>query len=180
LVVTPSTRRRALAGGAAGALSLLLAACGPPSDQQVDRESKSEPTDGNEILQGGVTIVQQSIAAYDAALAGLHGRDRTLAARLRAQDMQHLAELGKLLGTAAAPAPALGAAPRGRTQALALLARAEERAIGYWIDALPKLVPELRATPAGIVTNDAQHLALVRAALGLRALSSALVEGRST
>jgi hypothetical protein len=185
-VVAGPLTRRALAVGTAGALASALTACGPPSDAKIDAESRHEATDDVEILAGARDVIDEAIAAYGAALPRLAGNTRALATRMLEQERTHAAIVTRLLaqtgpthpGAAgrSAPAPA-PLSPRTSRAALGLLVAAEQRTIGYWIDALPKLSSGLRAVPAQMVTNDAEHLALLRGALGVRALPDPLVEG---
>ncbi|HEX4109830.1 MAG TPA: hypothetical protein VHX88_16975 [Solirubrobacteraceae bacterium] len=183
------TRRRLVLGGAAGALSLSLSACGAPSDKTIEHETKLEPTDDDEILYGGALVAEEVLATYAVALPHLRGTQRALAERLQAQDQEHVtrldqqlgAQFGHLLGAAArARQPVSPTPPHDADSALALLVQAEDLAIAYWIDSVPKLDRNLRSLPAAIAVNDAQHLALWRAQLRLPALSSALVEGSTT
>jgi hypothetical protein len=183
-VVDPSLTRRALAVGTAGALASALVACGPPSDATIDAESKHERTDDAEVLAGAHDVISQAIAAYRAALPRLAGSTQALATRMLEQERTHLAIVARVLaqtagGGAAAlvsPAPA-PVSPASARAALGSLVAAEQRTIGYWIDALTKLSAGLRVTPAQMMTNDAEHLALLRGALGVRTLPDPLVQG---
>ncbi len=62
---------------------------------------------------------------------------------------------------------------------LALLHQVEAAQIAAYLAALPNLAPAVvRRSVAAILANDAQHVAVVRAALGQPAVPSALVTGR--
>jgi hypothetical protein len=69
--------------------------------------------------------------------------------------------------------------PRNSRQVLQLLHEIEQAQITAYLAALPRLAPsEVQQSVASILANDAQHVAVVRAALGQPAVPSAFVTGR--
>ena len=55
----------------------------------------------------------------------------------------------------------------------------ENTAIAAYLDALPKLSsPDLRATAASIVTNEAQHVSVLQGALARPEVPAAFVVGK--
>ena len=137
-------------------------------------------------LNEAVDLEYMAIAAYQAAIPLLRGADLTLGRRLLSQEQEHL---GVLLGvfhhvkvTPDQPRASYGF-PRlsDSAHALAFATEIENTAIATYIDALPKIVdPKLRAKFAAIMTNEAEHLAVLAGARGLPEAPSAFVRGRSS
>jgi rubrerythrin len=177
--------RRTLVRSSATALGAgsgaLLAACGSRSD----RASSSGGGRGDVALLNSLLELEQlAIAAYTAGIGILRTRALGLGRRILQQEHDHANRLSVAIalaaGTPVAPRERYDF-PRVEAQAdvLALGASIENAAIAAYIDAIPMLsTPDLRATAASIVTDDAEHLALLDAALGRDPLPSALVAGR--
>ena len=191
------SRRRLLAVAGAGlagsASAAALAACG--ADETGGDGGEEAPTDtaaqGGSAGSADVVILNQaldlefaSVAAYTAAGRELRGAELQAAHGFLAQEQQHadaLAQAIRQLGAtpnrprADYGLPELG----GAGDALELISDSEERAIATYIGLLPKLTsPDLRGTAAAILTNEAEHLAVVREARGRPPAPDALVTGR--
>lgn len=181
---TPSapalSRRGLLAAGAATLAAASLEGCGSSA---TPGPSGHEPTDDVEIVNSALDIEHLAIASYGAALGHLAGGDVTLARRIREQERAHAGALAALVrelrATPNAPRASYALRPLwGRSDALAFLDDLENTAIAFYVDALPKLSAPFRHVMLGIVANEAEHLAVLRGALGLPAAPDAFVWGR--
>jgi rubrerythrin len=196
--MTASLKRRellastgAVLGGSAAAL---LAACGDGGGAPKAAGSPLAPTTQPEprgtagsrdvaVLNSALDLENMTIAAYEAALPRLRGSSRALARRLGEQEGAHadaLAEaIRQLGGTPSKPKPAYSF-PRLRSQSAALrfATGIENTAIAAYLDSLPRLSsPDLRGTAAAILTDEAEHLAVLLGALGRPQLPEAFVTG---
>jgi rubrerythrin len=158
-----------------------LGACGSGTSA-TPASSSHERTDDLEIVNGALDIEHRSIAAYGAAIGHLAGADATLARRVREHERAHADALSTLVAELGAkpsqPPASYSLRPlRGRSDTLAFLGGVENTAIAYYVDALPKLSGALRHVVLGIVASEAEHLALLRVALGLSAAPTAFVWG---
>ena len=186
------SRRRLVAGagtGAAGALAALLSGCGSNAKS---REAKnlygqaSEERSADAAMLDAALDIELSLAAtYAAVEPHVSGRALVLVRRIAAQEREHADSLRKAIqGLAGIPitsaVPSVRA-PRTSIEALQLALREENRAIAFYIDALPKLSTDnkLRAPVSGILTNEAQHLALVAQILGAPSVPEAFVLGQA-
>jgi rubrerythrin len=188
-------RRRFLGLAAAGGSATLLAACGGGKKDQRHGEiagerSQSSATDrpGTDVddvvvLNAALDLEHQTVAAYTATLSVLTGQNLKAARRFRDHEREHVARLSaaiKQIGGAPNPAPSRYSFPRLSTQrdALRFASRLENAAIAAYVDALPRLNdPDMRAAGASIVATEAEHLAVLNQALGLRAAPQAFVTG---
>jgi rubrerythrin len=175
------SRRRLLAAGAAALTAAALSGCGSGTSG-APAASGHERTDDLEILNGALDIEHLSIAAYGEALPRLGGADAALARRLLEQERAHADALSTLIGElGATPTPPATPRPlrplRGRSDALSFLGGIENTAIAFYVDALPKLSGPFRHVALGIVASEAEHLAVLRVALGLPAAPAAFVWG---
>ena len=116
-------------------------------------------------------------------LPRLRGSARALALRLQAQERDHADGLSEAIlqlgGTPSKPQPTYSF-PRLRGQAAALrfATGIENRAIAAYMKTLPRLTsPDLRGTAAAIVTDEAEHLAVLLGELGRPQLPQAFVTG---
>jgi hypothetical protein len=178
-----AARRAAVRLGAILALAAALAACGGDGDG-----ASTAPADAGDAAALNVILARQLavVDAYDATLAGLRGRRLALARWFRAQEQEHIdAVVGAMrrIGAAADPAPeAVTSRPLGgEADRLAFLAELEGRTIEIETGAIAALTdPKARATLSSIVANQAQHLVLLRRALGAspaRSVPSAFENG---
>lgn len=168
-------RRASLRLAALCALAAALAGCG--TNQQVtaavpDRDRDAEIL--NQILARQMAVVD----AYDASLERLRGRRRAMARQFRAQEQEHIdaiVEAMRAIGAVTELVPeAVTPRPlRGEDDRLAYLAELEGRTIEIELGAISELTaPGARATLASIAANQAQHLVLLRRALGAAPLQT--------
>jgi rubrerythrin len=186
------SRRRLIAGagtGAAGTLAVLLSGCGGNSagKEKADLygQASEERTADAAMLDAALEIELSIAALYAAIEQRVGGAPRALALvrRIAAQEDAHAQSLRKAiqgLGSVPTVLPAKPvSAPRNVGDALGLAVREENRAIAFYVDALPKLSADnkLRAPLASIMTNEAEHVTLLAQALGLPP-AQALVRGQ--
>jgi hypothetical protein len=163
---------------------LALAACGGEGGEITtevpDKEGDSQIL--NNILARQIAVVD----AYDASLGALSGYRLALARELRAQEQEHvdaIVEALRKIGGEADPSDEAVSTPvlRGEAEHLAFLAELEGRTIELELGAISSLTaPGARTTLATILANQAQHLVLLRRALGatpLQAVPSAFENG---
>jgi Ferritin-like domain len=176
--------RRAPALAALVFAVLALGACGGGGGETTtavpDQEGDAELL--NEVLSRQIAAVD----AYEAVLPGMRGFDRALAIRFRTDEQEHVVSIVKTLrGLGAAPQvesqelePEEVRTPRER---LAFLYEVESATIDQELNAISELTaPWPRALLGSIVANQAQHLALLRRALGappLEAVPEAFEDG---
>jgi rubrerythrin len=134
-------------------------------------------------------VVLLAVAAYGAGAPLLRGETREVGALFRDQEQEHADGLAQAIrdlgGTPNRPKPAREYAPmfgdlRNQEDVLRFAVDLENTAVAAYIDALPKLTsPELRATAAAIVTNEAEHLSVLLGALGEPQVPDAFVTGEA-
>jgi Ferritin-like domain len=182
-----SSRRgwlRAAGVGLAGAGALLVAGCGKASLRaQVKNSAPILDTDVD-LLQHLLHLEHVAIAAYTAGTPLLPQATVKAGELFLNDELAHAGALAGLIHAAGAkpnkPAPsyALGH-PRTGREVLTLLHQVESEQLAAYLDALPRLEPaSVKRSVASILANDAQHIAVVRAALGQPAVPSAFVTGR--
>jgi rubrerythrin len=170
------TRRVPLLLAAALAATLALAACGSSSGGG----TTAVPDKGGdaEILNNVLTREMAAIGAYDDALPRLHGRDLTTARRFRAQEQEHIDAILKALrglGEKAEPEAEEieSAGLQNRTDVLDFLYEVEGISIDDGLRAISHLTASWpRSLLGSIVANQAQHLVLLRRALGAGPLAA--------
>lgn len=190
----PHSRRRffALSGvGVVGGSAVFLTACGGGEEessaggagQSEVTEAKSPRETDVQILNTAIDLEHMAVAAYTAGAKLLKGSALAAGKQFRDHEQEHadgLATAIKDLG-GKANTPRRGYDfPTLRSQAdvLNFAIDIENTAIAAYIDALPKLAtPELRATAAAIITNEAQHVAVLLGALGKEPVPDAFVAG---
>ena len=180
---SPGSRRQLLAS-ALGA-GILLAGCGHGNSlhSRVKQVGPVAPADARTLNQL-LDLEHLMIAAYTASIPLLDSDAADAAKRFLGQELSHAGELSGLVkqsgGKAHKPMASydLGR-PRGSEQVLALLHRIERAQLAAYVHALPTLSqPKVRAATAAVMANDAQHVSVLRAKLGLSPLPSAFVTGR--
>jgi Ferritin-like domain len=180
----PSSRRGLLRAGGAALAGLVVAGCGTESLRA--QVHNSEPVINTDValLNHLLHLEHMAIAAYTAGTP-LLAPAVVKAGQLFLND--ELAHAGALAGWVKAagaepikPAPSYDLGhPRTSDEVLALLHAVENAQIAAYLDAVARLEPGVvKQSVASILANDAQHVAVVRAALGQRAVPSALVTGR--
>lgn len=162
-------RRAPLLAGAAALAALALGACGGGGGTTTSVPDKEADA---AILNQVLTRQMAAVGAYDAVLGGLHGFDRAAARRFRAQEQEHVDAIVKTLRGlgAAAEADDEEIEPeevRTRSDRLRFLCEVEGVTIDDELSAISKLAtPGPRSLLGSIVANQAQHLVLLRRALG--------------
>lgn len=177
---SPLSRRGLLqAAGLSAGSALVLAGCGRDAE---GAETGSSATDA-ELLGALIELEQTAVAGYALAARRLRGDLAAVARHFHDQEREHVDRLSlavRELG-GAAPEPRGRSelpAPGGERALLRYAARLEDTAISAYLDALPRLVtPAVRATAASILTAEAEHLAVLRDALGDDPAPHAFVDG---
>jgi rubrerythrin len=165
--------RRALAAVVTAlAASAALAACGSGGGSTTVASDKAADAEVLNVVLGRETV---AIDAFSHVLPRLKGADLANARRFRAQEQEHLDAVVKALrglGEKAEPreetieADGLGS----RKEALEFLYEMESISIDYGLHAISRLTePWPRSLLGSIVANQAQHLVLLRRALGANA-----------
>ena len=176
--------RRAFFRGAgitfvAGA-SGFVAACG---DDDGATAAKTGPADVD-VLNSLLDLEYTAVAAYRAGAPLLRGEELDAARRFLEQEQAHADALVRAIRQ-------LGGKPIGpkakydfptlsdRTDFLSFARDLENTTIAAYIDSLPKLTERrLRGTAAAIVTTEAEHVSVIRRALGSSQAPSAFVTGQ--
>ena len=182
---TPS-RRALLSGGAAAATAAILSACsgGSPLREKVRAGGKVAKADV-EPLNTLLAVEHYAVAAYAAGfpLLPLHSPQYKAAQQFLAQELSHTVQLSDLIrsvkGKPDRPAARydLGS-PRSTADAMALFKRLEQVQIHTYLDTIPRLSGGgSRAAAVSIMSNDAQHLTVLRWQTGVPPVPSALVSG---
>lgn len=174
--------RRALLLTAAVALcAAALAACGG-GGSSTETEKEEDAKVLNEVLGRQLAAVE----AYERVLPGLHGAARAMGAQFRTQEQEHVDATTKTLrgiGGAAEPPAETIEADDLQTQAdgLEFLYEMESATIDHELGAVSKLSDGwIRPLVASMAASQAQHLVLLRRALGatpLAAVPSAFENG---
>ncbi|MDX6677649.1 MAG: hypothetical protein QOE31_1701 [Solirubrobacteraceae bacterium] len=167
----------------AGGSAVFLSACGDDTKTPVVAPDESDDADV-EILNSALDLELMAIAAYKAGAAKLTGDVLAVGKLFLEQEQEHAD------GLAAAIKDAGGTPNRAKrsydfpelssqTDVLRFAVEIENTAIAAYIDALPKLGKgDLRATAASIISNEAEHVAVLLGALGEQQVPAAFVVGR--
>ena len=180
-----SSRRGWLRAAGAGFAGLVVAAgCGKTTLRaQVHNSAPVLDTDVEE-LNRLLHLEHVGIAAYTAGTPLLAPATVKAGKLFLNDELSHAGALAGLIKAAGAkpikPAPSYDLGhPRTSQEVLALLHEIESQQIAAYLAALPRLEPAfVKQSVASILANDAQHVAVVRAALGQPAVPSAFVSGR--
>jgi hypothetical protein len=127
--------------------------------------------DDRSIVAAAVDLEQRAAATYDAAASGgkLPPELERLARHLRDQEEEHADGLARALRGLGGRRPArpeqAPTPPAGRAFGAFALAL-ENRLIRAYYDAMPRLRPGLRQPLGSIMACEAQHLVVLREALG--------------
>ncbi len=190
----PLSRRRffRMSGvSVAGASAVFLAACGSDDEESSGGGVGGGQADAGgseadvEILNSALDLELMAVAAYRAGAELLRGDVLDVGQTFLEQEQEHadglasaIRELGGTPNVAkeAYDFPALSS----QQDVLRFAVDLENTAIAAYIDALPKLSsPDLRGTAAAIVTNEAEHIAVLLGALGEPRVPSAFVTGET-
>lgn len=157
-------------------LGLLFAGCGRSGHvAAADSEKVADAEVVNDLLARELTAVE----AYAKGTALLRGPSLALARQLRGQDQAYVDALTKSLrglgGKTDAEAGELEPpGPRSRAEALSLAYEEENAALAGSLDAASRLqTSAARALAAALSAGHAQHLVLLRQALGVGPMASA-------
>ena len=180
----PSSRRGLLRAAGAGLAGLLAAGCGNQSlKAQVHNSAPVLGTDVD-LLNQLLHLEHWAIAAYTAGTPLLAPAVTKAGALFLNDELSHAGGLAGLVKAAGGqpikPAPSypLGH-PRSSGDVLRLLHLIENAQVTAYLKAITRLEPGfVKASVASILANDAQHVAVVRAALHQPAVPAALVTGR--
>jgi hypothetical protein len=183
----PSRRAflRVTGAGLAGGAGALLTGCGGRSKPKPKLVAGSVPVAVRRadvaIMNRALDLEHYAIAAYTAGIPLLSGRARAAATRFLGQELSHASKLHDTIkgagGKPNSPRASydLGS-PGSEADVLEMLRRTEASMIAAYLAAVPELMPGwLRAVAAGILANEAQHISVLRAAQGRRAVPSAFV-----
>jgi hypothetical protein len=163
-------RRALVLGVAAVLLGATLTACGGGGDSTGSGEKERDVRVLNEILGRQLAAV----AAYGQALPHLRGADLAAAQQFRAQEQEHVDATTKTLrgigGEADPPAETIEADNlTTRADSLEFLYEMESATLDAELSAVGKLsVDWPRPLIASMATSQAQHLVLLRQALGAK------------
>ena len=167
------TRRDLAAALAASALASAGAA-----------EARARPMGDREVLLGLLALEQRSVVVYEqiARSGKLSGSAAAAAALFGDQERRHVDALTQALrgmGATSLPKPPSPQDARGDAGELIRLAAGHEmKCIRAYYEAHAKLrSPALLATAAGVMANEAQHLAVLRQLLGRDPSPVAFVTG---
>ncbi len=182
----PVSRRALLqtsGAGLAAGFAALAAGCGAHSATRIRTISPAARSADVEILNQVLDLEHRAIAAYTAGIPLLTGYAQKSAQQFLAQELQHANELFGLIrrqdGQPDKPQPTydLGR-PRSREDILQLLHDLERAQIRGYLAAIPEVSPgTVKSALGAILGSDAQHVALLRAALGAVPLAGAFVTG---
>jgi hypothetical protein len=135
------------------------------------------------VLNELLGLEQEAAAAYTAGIPLLSGPIVQDCRQFLNDEIAHAGELYSLIkrqgGTPVKPRQAYSlGSPRSRGDVLALFHSIEQRQIAAYLAAIPLVTPGgARAALGAILGSDAQHVALIRGALGERPLAGAFVTG---
>ena len=158
---------------AAAMLALASAGCGGGGSTTTAVPDKAADA---EILNGVLARELAAARAYERMLPRLDGGDLAMARRFRAQEQEHVdAILRALRGLGAKAEPTEeeieAEGLRTRADVLGFLYEIESVSIGDGLRAIANLTAQ-RSLLGSIVANQAQHLVLLRRALGARPLET--------
>ena len=184
----PQSRRRffrtsgvSLAGGSA----MFLAACTDDTKNPVKIGPDESDQADVEILNGALDLELMAVAAYKAGARLLRGPVLQIGQTFLEQEQEHADGLASAIKDADGMpnrAKSTYDFPVMRSQAdvLRFALDLEQTAIAAYIDALPKLSNgDVRATAAAIITNEAEHAAILLDALGRDPVPAAFVTGKA-
>ena len=180
----PSSRRGLLRAAGAGLAGALAAGCGSQSLKAQVHNSQPVLDTDVELLNELLYLEHVAIAAYTAGTPLLVSSVGEVGQLFLNHELAHSGALAWMVKAAGGdpimPEPSYDLGhPRTSDEVLALLHEVENAQLTAYLKAIPGLAPGfVKATVASILANDAQHVAVVRAALHKPAVPSALVTGR--
>ena len=180
-----SSRRGLLRAAGASVAGLVVAACGSGQSlkAQVHNSAPVLDTDVN-LLQQLLHLEHVGIWAYTAGTPLLAPAVTKAGALFLNDELAHAGALANLIRAAGGmpikPSPSYPVGhPRTSQEVLQVLHRIENMQISAYLAAIGRLSPgSVKQSVASIMSNDAQHVAVVRAALHEPAVPAAFVTGR--
>lgn len=151
------------------ALAILASGCGSSGGSSTTEAEKAADV---EVLNDALAQELTTVAAYRQGLALLRGSTLALAGEFHGQDQAHVDALTKairgLSGEVEAEASELESpGPKNRADALVLAYEEENAALAAALNAAPSLHTSApRTLAASLAASHAQHLAILRQALG--------------
>jgi len=182
------SRRRFFAGAGVSGSAVFLAACGSTSDRgtaDVPAQNAETAAADSAILNSALDLEHMAVAAYTAATKILRGDALAVGRTFLAHEKEHVGALARAIremhGIPNRPSADYGFQSLGsQTEALRFVSAVENTSLTAYVDALPKLTaPALRGTAASILTNQAQHIAVLDGILGRPQAASAFVVGKA-
>jgi len=155
-------------------LAAFAAGCGGGGGSTSDSEKAADNETLNDLLARELTVVQ----AYGASLALARGQTRALALQLRGQDQAHVDALTKAIRGVggeieAEPLPLEEERPANEAEALTLAYEEEDDALAQVLGEAPRLQTYgPRELAAALAASHAQHLVVLRQALGAGPLAA--------
>jgi hypothetical protein len=178
------SRRGLLRAAGAGVAGLLVAGCGGESLRLQANNSAPVLDTDIDLLNQLLHLEHIGIAAYTAGTPLLAPAVTKAGALFLNDELSHAGALAGLVKAAGGkpikqePSYPLGH-PRNSREVLELLHAIENMQISAYLGALTRLSPGfVKQSVVSIMANDAQHVAVVRAALHQPAVPSAFVTGR--
>jgi rubrerythrin len=184
----PLSRRRffAMSGvSVVGSSAVFLTACSDDTKSALGPKHDESDAADAEILNAALDLELMAVAAYTAGAPLLKGDVLAVGKHFLAQEQEHAAGLEAAIKDAGGkpnkPRPAYDFPElRTQTDVLRFAVDLENTAIAAYIDALPKLGKgDLRATASAILTNEAEHVAVLLGALGEQQVPGAFVFGKA-
>jgi hypothetical protein len=171
---------------------VVLSGCSVAQDRTVRVGLLAPPVRISDIrlLNNSLSLEFRTIAAYTAGIPHLEGPVRRSAVQFLHEELSHMARLESLIRRT-------GGEPFGRQdsygyghqgpggpphntprEVLVLLHALEQTQLSTYLQAIPQLAPgPVRGDVAAILANQAQHISILRSALGLDPVPYGLVTG---
>lgn len=172
-----------LLGAGATALSVCAGALSACGTKTFDPGGQDVGTDV-ELLNGALDVKHLAVATYGLLTPVLSGRPLALARQMLEHELTHARALAGLIvslrATPNQPRADYGLRrPSGALAALGALAAAENAALAFFVQALPRLSQPHRAVLVAVAADDAMHLAVLQASRGRPPAPDAFVIGRA-
>ncbi len=169
-----------------GAVAAAIAGCGSSqtSTTSLRKLPRAARAADIEILNAALALENRTVSAYTAGIPLLSGTAQKAAQQFLGQHLTHAGELSGLVKQAGGKPVKFRSDynlgnPRNGTEVLDLLRMVESTMIATYLNAIPRLTPgPVRAAIASLLANDAQHISVLRAIVGLAPIPSAFVTGR--